>query len=253
MLGNRFLAATFIIAAGSLIAQQHQVTTGASVPFVGCPSDGQVGPVEAPIGKRQVVLIRAELAQRLAYYSSAQGIGVLAPRGWFCFGSYGSGGERLYVSPERVDAQNPFSQKWSGFLGPAIELTHRLGDTIGRFDVATIIARVFPAYKTFATNLTEELGPNSFSFGPYPKDRLTYKSKTVVEYSTPAQTDGLGTHSALKKNDNPIEGVAILIEQAPDLLLLAVRLPPDLTGLSYAIIHQVERDAERRPQPPRIH
>jgi hypothetical protein len=41
----------------------------------------------------------------------------------------------------------------------------------------------------------------------------------------------------------------MLVEQTPDLLLLAVGLPPDLTGLSSAIMHQVERDAARRPQP----
>jgi hypothetical protein len=177
MVSRRFLAATIVISAASLIAQQHQVTTGVSVPFVGCPSDGQVGPVEAPSGKHLVVPIAPELAQRLAYYSSAQGIGVLAPRGWFCFGSYGSGGERLYVSPKPVDARNPFSQKWSGFLGPAIQLTHRFGDTIGRFDVAEIIAQVFPAYRTFAANVMEELGPDSFSFGPYPKDALIYEKQ----------------------------------------------------------------------------
>jgi len=70
-----------------------------------------------------------------------------------------------------------------------------------------------------------------------------------VEYSTPAQHEGLGTHSSLKKSDSPIEGVAILVESTPDLMQLAVRLPPDLNRLTSAIIHQVEREAERRPQP----
>jgi len=67
MLGRRFLVATFIISAGSLIAEQQHLTTGVSVPFVGCPSDGQVGPIEAPSGKDLVVSIGAELAQRLGF------------------------------------------------------------------------------------------------------------------------------------------------------------------------------------------
>jgi hypothetical protein len=67
----------------------------------------------------------------------------------------------------------------------------------------------------------------------------------VVEYTTPAQTEGLGTHSRLKKNGSPIYGAAILIGQAPDLTLLSVRLPDDLTGLTSAIVRQVESDSAR--------
>jgi len=68
----------------------------------------------------------------------------------------------------------------------------------------------------------------------------------VVEYKTPAQTDGLGTYnSTLKKNNNAIDGAAILVGPTPDLLLLSVRLPPELNGLASVIIRQIERDAER--------
>jgi hypothetical protein len=88
---------------------------------------------------------------------------------------------------------------------------------------------------------------DSFVSGPYPKDRLAYKSKSVVEYTTPAQTDGLGTQSWLRKNGSPINGVAILVGETPDMLLLSVRLPSDLTGLTSAIVGQVERDAAGRP------
>jgi hypothetical protein len=82
----------------------------------------------------------------------------------------------------------------------------------------------------------------SYTLGPYPKDKLAYKSQEIVEYETPAQTDGLGTNSRLRKNNSSIYGVAILAGQTPDLLRLAVRLPPDLDELTSAIIQQVERD-----------
>jgi hypothetical protein len=256
MLGRGVFAATLVISAGSLIAQQpHQTTasrkqTPVSVPFVGCRSDRQTGPLEAPSGKDPVLAIGAELALQLAYYSSADGFGVVAPRGWYCFGTYGSGGERLFVLPSPIDTGNIFTDKWSGFLGPAVELAHSYGDTSGRFNVAEIIARVFPAYQAFTAGVMKELSPpDTFSFGPFPKDKLTSKGATVTEYITPAQTDGLGTHSDLRRNASPIQGVAILVERAPDLLLLAVRLPPELAGLTSGIIHQVEHDAESRPQP----
>jgi cell division inhibitor SulA len=84
-----------------------------------------------------------------------------------------------------------------------------------------------------------------FKFGPYPKDVLSYKNNRVVEYITPAQTDGLGTHSWLKKSGSPIEGVAMLVGETPDLVLLSVRLPPELNGLTAVIVHEVEHDAGR--------
>jgi len=148
---------------------------------------------------------------------------LLAPRGWYCFGSYGSGGDALFVSPQPIDTTNTFSSVRRGIAGPAIAISRRFGDTSGRFDVAEIIARVFPTYRAFVTGVIEmfDLPAGSFTFGPYPEDKRAYKSNTVVEYSTPAQADGLGTYSWLKKDASPSDGVAILIGQPPDLLLLS--------------------------------
>jgi len=231
-----------------LLAQEKAASpqpTAVSVPFIGCKSGGQVGSAEAPKGTSTSVPITAQEAQGLAYYESSPGFGVLAPRGWHCFGTYGSGGDALFVSPQPIDTAI-FAPGWKGFAGPAIEFTHRFGGTFGRFAVAEVIARVFPAYRAFATHVMEFPAPQ-FAFGPYPKDSLTYKGTTVVEYKTPPQTEGLGTHSSLLKNGSPIEGVAILIGQTPDLLLLSVRLPPDLTGLTSAIVRQVESDPAHGP------
>ena len=237
---------------GSLFAQQkvasRQKPAPVSVPFVGCRSDGQAGPEEAPSGTSLDMPIRAEQAERLAYYNSGR-LGVLAPRGWYCFGAYGSGGESVLVSPMAIDARMIFSGDWSGFAGSAVHLSHRIGDTSGRFDVADIIARVFPAFRAFTAQVSRSAPGYRPSFGPYPNDVLTYKGGTVVEYRTPAQTTGLGTRSWLKKNDSPITGVAILAEATPDLFLLAVRLPSDLGGLTPLIVQQLEREARDLPQP----
>jgi hypothetical protein len=83
----------------------------------------------------------------------------------------------------------------------------------------------------------------SHPFGPYPNDKLLYKSNEIVEYQTPAGRDGLGTKSRLPKNSDPISGVAILAGADTDLFQLSSRLPPNLAGLTPTIIRQVERDA----------
>jgi len=130
------------------------------------------------------------------------------------------------------------------FKGPGIELRTRYGSTIGRFDVAEVVARVFPAHRRYATNLERDmLLEKKFTVGPYPADRLTYRSKEMVEFETPPGSEGLGTRSALSKNSSPIRGVAILSGPTPDLVQLSVRLPENLKDLAPVIIRQAEREA----------
>jgi hypothetical protein len=238
----------------SLFGQSSAIPVGpqpmmVSVPFIGCNSDGQVGPVEAPTATSISVLASSDDARKLAYYKSEQGVGALAPRGWYCFGTYGSGGDTLYITPQPISIANIFEHGPGGSDGPAIQVAYRFGGTSGRFEVAEIIARVFPAYKSFATAVMKEFdrSDDSFTFGPYSRDRLVYKSKALVEYRTPAHTEGLGTHSWLSMNSVPIEGAAMLVGPEHDLVLLSVRLPIDLNGLKTTIIGQFERDAARCP------
>ena len=122
-----------------------------------------------------------------------------------------------------------------------MSLSHSYGETSGRFEVASIIARVFPAFKAFVAEVNEGFDI-AFPSGSYPKDRLSYRGKTVVEFETPAKTGGLGTRSSVKMNGSPIDGVAILVgKKTPDLVLLSVRLPGNLAKLTHEIVHQVER------------
>jgi hypothetical protein len=214
------------------------------VPFVGCKSDGQAGPKKPPKGKSKAVYVAADAAQRLSYYKAEDGPGILAPRGWYCFGTYGSNGQSLYVTSQPINPADLFAPGWKGFTGMAIQISYEYGDTSGRFEVARMIARVFPAHKAFATTVIGEgIEPaDSFPSGPYPQDTLVYRSDELVEYQTPAQTEGLGTRSSLRKNEYPICGSAMLVGDTPDLQFVAIRLSPALNGLAPAIIQQVERD-----------
>lgn len=221
------------------------------IPFVGCKSDGQLGPQDAPSGKSVEFSIPAAVAQRLAYYKAASGVGVLAPRGWYCFGTYGSDGDALYVSPMPIKRDDIFSTKWKGFAGPVIEISYDYGGTSGRFAVAKVIAQVFPAHRNFVENVVADeqkvgLPGTTFPNGPYKKDVLKHRGKNVVEFLTSPNSEGLGTHSWLQKNGDPIRGVAILIGSEPDLIQLSVRLPSDIGDLTPFIIQQTERDATWR-------
>lgn len=214
-----------------------------TVPFVGCKSDGQMGPVDAPSGKTATTTLSREVAQTLSYYAAAQGIGVLAPRGWKCFGTYGSGGETLFVSPEQIDAKNVFSTG-PGIQDTAIIVAYRYGGTSGRFSVAEVIARVFPAYRQFAVRVMHELETKeSFVFGPYPTDTLTYRSKATVEFRTPPWKVGLGTFSGLQMSKNQTAGAALLVCPDTDLVLLSVRLPSERNGIAAEVIRKLESDA----------
>ena len=234
-----------LCASSALLAQTQKPTTSVSVPFVGCKSDGQVGPQAAPTGTSKTVPIAPELARQLAYYQAQDGPGVLAPRGWNCFCTYGSNGSSLFIAPQLINSDVVLSDTWKGFNGPAVQISVSEGGTSGRFQVAEIHAKVFPAYRSFVSHvIAEGIEPASdFPSGPYPKDKLTYKSNKIVEYRTPPNSEGLGTRSKLQKTAGSISGVAILEGVDTNLIQLSSRLPPNLASATPAIIQQVERDA----------
>jgi hypothetical protein len=204
-----------------------------------------VGPQAAPTGKSKTVATSLAAAQRLAWYKAQYGPGVLAPRGWHCFSIYGSDGANLFVTPDAIDSKTLLSVNWKGFTSRAIEISVSSGGTSGRFQVAKVIARVFPAYKAFAQKvIAEGIEPASdFPSGPYPTDKLTDRSKNIVEFETPANTAGLGTDSRLLPNASPIDGVAMITGKDTDLAQLSARVSAKDRDLIPVIVKRVESDA----------
>jgi hypothetical protein len=188
-------------------------------------------------------------AEQLAYYSTGE-LGVLAPRGWHCFGLYGSSGSGLHVGPTPFGGRQLFADDWTGFHGPAVEVQWRCGGTSGRMTVAEFIAMVFPTKLDFTLEIMRgfDMKPSDFHFGRYPDDQLIYRTPTALRYTTPAWKEGLGTKSWLKANDRPIQGAALLTGEFPDLLHLAARLPDHQSALAAAILRRFENDAAQRRQ-----
>jgi hypothetical protein len=240
----RPLTCFLVFAVASLLA--HAQT---SVPYIGCPGDGQTGPYAAARGEPKRVDLSPATANQLAWYEyngDAGHFGMLGPRGWNCFATIGSNGWTLYIAPEPLDSTKLLEHKnWRGFTGPTIQLSGSDGGTSGRFEVAQVVARVFPAHRDYARTIIKEgFGPASdYPFGPFPSDHLTYKSKELVEFTTPARQRGLGTMSWLLPSSQPIHGFALLSigpNVDTELLHLSFRLPLSLSQLGASLIQQAE-------------
>lgn len=213
----------------------------APVPFVGCASDGQQGPLPAPDGKGQTPTAPAAVAGRLAWYASND-LGVLAPRGWHCFGLYGSNGSGLYVTPEG-HGEDLFDLP-APLTGPIVQAHYSLGSTSGRFEVARVTARLFPSQKAFVKSVQdEEALETGFVFGPYPTDRTTLVNDREARFETPAGQDGMGIGGRMAPGKDPILGYAGLTPDH-DLLWVGARLPAGERDLATAIVEAVRLDQE---------
>ncbi|WP_293377965.1 hypothetical protein [Phenylobacterium sp.] len=177
-------------------------------------------------------------------------LGVLAPRGWNCFGLYGSNGSSLYVTPEPHDGSDLLKSGAPGLSGAAIQLSVSDGGTSGRFEVAAIAARIFPTQATYVRQvIANQLdvdktfdAAREFPKGPYPSDRMVRLRPLLVEFETPARKDGLGTHSRLLKSGQPIVGFAKMEKDGDNsLTMLTMRLPPSLRDLAPTILKAAER------------
>ena len=153
------------------------------VPFVGCPAEGMSGPVPAPAAPPADVRGPAAHAGRLALYG-AEGLRVLAPRGWHCIGTYGSGGASLLVTPRPYTAVTLPS--FNGLAGPAVELSLLNNENSGREQVAEVFSRLFPFKRAFIRDAAGGRDtPRRYPRGPYPEDSTIRRGRARVDYVTP--------------------------------------------------------------------
>ena len=182
--------------------------------FVGCPADGQTGPVTPPAGKARTIKTKVSPPGPIAYYKGVQGYGVYAPAGWNCKLTYGSAGASLVVTPHAISPNFGHS-----YAAPIVEMSIVDGETSGRFEVARLGYMLFRSLtKDYVSQIENEgvLPPaqvkSNIEKKKYPNDSLTYLGKQAVRFKTPANTRGLGTGGAVKVSDAPIHGLVVLYE-----------------------------------------
>ncbi|MDB5499122.1 MAG: hypothetical protein JWP28_3153 [Phenylobacterium sp.] len=229
-----------IVAAAQLAVALPSYSRELPATLVGCASDGQLGPQHAPRSVR-VPSIPAPLASKVAYYASAEGPGVLAPRGWHCFGLYGSSGTTLLVTPELHSSEQFFADQRFKTPGPAVEVSYEYGGTSGRWSVAHAIARYFPDQRGFIGDENfKGLDVGPLPTGPYPGDVMGSRTSHLVRFVTPPHVAGMGTAGLLSPGDDPVDGLVVLVPTAdgPNLLTLNARLPRSLEELRPLIIRK---------------
>ncbi len=218
----------------------------AEVPFVGCASDGQVGPEPAP-APRPIPTPPSHVADRVAYYAIDETLGVLGPRGWHCARLYGSSGWTLFVAPEDISPADFLTGHRSQHLEWAVVVRVSAGGTSGRFHVAQVAARLFPRARPFVQRVIDEgfMPKEDFPFGPFATDSVTRRSDFDVDFTTPAHHDGMGTSLELFKNDQPIQGLAMLLGGENDLAMATIRLPPRMRDLVPPILAALRTEIGR--------
>jgi len=231
------VASTLITIAFVLLSWPAPQIQREAIPFVGCPAEGQVGPIQPPQGEPRIVALDGALARSIAYYKGEEAPGVFAPRGWHCRVWYGSGGSTILVTPIPIDSKQ-FSPPTIN--APAVEIELLDGGTSGRFGVARYASRLFPkvAAKFIERVESEGLEPASeFEQRPYAHDAVTYPDTLVAEFTTPANKIGLGTEGILQPSQDPISGIAVLDPSGDwSLSILRVRLGPNLRQVRAAIL-----------------
>jgi hypothetical protein len=215
-----------------MVATAMPVIAQESVPVsvIGCPGDGQQGWIEPPKNLRPIFLPKAQ-ADLLAFYIGNE-LATLAPRAWHCIELYGSNGSILLVTPEWHTSNDLFGSKLLTSSFVIVEQSY--ASTSGRFRVASVAGSLFPVAKKFVDGVKRE--PDvKIDFVSIAKDKLVRHSPTMVEFTTPANQDGLGIDGWVQKTALPISGLVILTSDM-DLAMMRLRLPAEMGDLGKTII-----------------
>jgi hypothetical protein len=209
-----------------------------SIPAVACSLENQTGPARPHTDQSLRAPLDQRTAAQLAYYSAVDVPGVYAPKGWHCTAWNGSNGSIVLVTPQRIA---PPYFPLPVISGPAVVSQFTQGESSGRFHVAIAAAQLFPVVGAeFVRRVRQEhlISDSSFDMERYPGDWLQYLSDRFVQYSTPANSQGLGTEGMLDMSDLPIRGLTILNLQAEMVSLteVRVRLPPGLNSVQEMIM-----------------
>jgi hypothetical protein len=146
----------------------------------------------------------------------------------------------LLVRPEPFPDGEIVRNYQQGSSDFAIEISLRDGETSGRFDVTTLIARVFPRFRSFAKEVREADSDLNLKFPSGP-------------FMAAAGRKGLGAEfSMLRPSAAPISGVAMLVgedlQNVSSALVIFTRLPAALRHPAPVIMAEAERESRRKQE-----
>jgi hypothetical protein len=116
------------------------------------------------------------------------------------------------------------------------------GGTSGRYEAAKYASWLFPSAAAKFIQTVNELADtpvSRFDRRPYAKDSVKNMSSVVAEFTTPANSTGLGADRDLQPSQLPINGIAFLDQTYPDwpnVLVVRVRLRPGADRLKAALL-----------------
>jgi hypothetical protein len=232
----RVLLCCAAVAAAKTAGAQQPVPV--PVPLVECPTNDQPGRSGPRVGVSMPAPVDGRMAEQIAYYRSLRSPGVYAPRGWQCHGWDGSNGTILVVTPRRLEP--PFFPL-PLITGPAVMIQSSDAGSSGRFHVAVVAAQLFALIADeFIATIRQErvISDASLQAAPDPDDQIQYISDRLVQFTTPANRNGLGTDGLFEMSEWPVRGLTILNleNDVNSLTEVRVRLPPALNAAASAIV-----------------
>ena len=171
----------FALALAALPAFAQPATAASTIPFVGCPSRSDGGPI-TPSGEPIKANIPENIANKLALYVNVFNLAVLAPRGWKCSGWQSVGGNSISIYPS------------SSSLHETSVVS--IASTAYTNGIPNKYVLYFPTIMTMKAALNEAAAwgetPDQYIIKRYFSDHITYIDKTTIEFVTPANHVGLG-------------------------------------------------------------
>lgn len=202
------------------------------VPLIPCQTSGMTGDEAPPqLPSSTTLMLPPHTAAKVSLYKSSTGA-ILGPKAWTCKGSFGSSGSSLTLAPTGEGLRDD-----NDYRGPLIIRYLAIGETSGRFTVASIAALLFPALENFVESVRSE-GIAEISTARPPADTYYYLTPSVVAFRTKPKSVGLARAIELKPSNYADHGLVHLYNKKDSISIavLVVRLDARHTDLIPAIL-----------------
>lgn len=234
---------TLLMAASPASAMQ-------TIPIVQCPGDDGGPPSNDGNSTQENTSVNLDgtTASLLAFYAapygpnlSADGPGLIAPRGWQCFWEASADGNySIAAAPTEKDLAAYKNYSVPGIVSAGISYNFWDGGTAGRDEV-------IPLSRYFSSQ-----AQNGGTKSVLP-DIISYNSSNTLQFETPAGKDGLGTKPLdweIRKSNMPIYGVLhVDMIGDTDAALFKVKLPDSQSNLRRAILDNYEAYVKKASAP----